>query len=105
MTLHLHPQLSQLISLDSIPWPGNAAAKQELTIQKPHLETSELTTLVSVPDQMTMILDGLAEMRTDGDTVLIRSATTRPAQATGGKDKGWRPIFMLVKPTIIARQG
>lgn len=104
VVLYLHPLLSQLTALETIPWSGNAAAGQNLTVQKPRIETSELETLASVPDKGTLLLGGLAEVRMDGGKTLLRRPTTTPTKGQQPSADGkWLPVFMLVKPTTIVQ--
>jgi beta-lactamase regulating signal transducer with metallopeptidase domain len=87
-TLSLRPQVSALIGMKQVPWPGRPV---DLMVQEPQVRSTELQTTVSIPDGRTLLLGGLEDPRVPGDS----AAATRP-------DRPLRSLFLLVKPKLIA---
>jgi beta-lactamase regulating signal transducer with metallopeptidase domain/type II secretory pathway component GspD/PulD (secretin) len=93
-TLVLHPQISALLGMKQVPWPGRPAGSN-LMVQEPDLRTTELQTTVSVPAGRTLVLGGLedpsAGHAAEGASIVPEPLPNRPL----------RSLFLLVKPTPI----
>jgi type II secretory pathway component GspD/PulD (secretin) len=95
-TLTIHPKLTTLVGMNTLPWPGRPAGSN-LTVQVPDMKTTEMRTTVSVPDGGTVLLGGLeypgpAAGPTTGPST--KPATTRPE----------RNMVLLVKPRLLLQR-
>ncbi len=85
VTLNLKPSFSRLDKIENQPFkPADGSDAQGATIQKPLISSNELQTVVSVPDNGTLLLGGM-KMPVDVD----------------GKLTSPQPTFILIRPTII----
>jgi hypothetical protein len=89
ITLGLRPKLSTLVALRDVPFP-NAPPGENLSVQQPDVQTSEMKTTVTVPDQKTILLRGLTGAMT----------------LKGGADEPqpMQNLLILVKPTAIIQR-
>jgi beta-lactamase regulating signal transducer with metallopeptidase domain len=107
VTLFISPKLTQLAGMDTLPWEGNEAAHQTLTIQRPNLQTRGMETIVSVPNQEAVLLGGFAGLPQPGPTTQPGStALPKPASSTPANNASerWGRVFLLVRPSIIHAQ-
>lgn len=89
VTMVLRPRLSTLVALRDVPFP-NSPPGENLSVQQPDVQISELRTVASVPVGKTLLLRGLRgsmNLGTEGDT-----------QASAVRD-----VLVLVKPSIIVQ--
>jgi beta-lactamase regulating signal transducer with metallopeptidase domain len=86
-TITLRPQLAELKAIRDVPFP-NSPPGENLSVQQPDVETSEIRTTVTVGDGETVLIRGLR-----GSMNLEQDPSGKPSQA--------RNVLLLVKPTII----
>jgi hypothetical protein len=85
VTVSLKPTLSKLLSLKTEQYKN----VKDLMIQVPEVQTQSISTTASVPDRQTMIVGGLVD---------------RDVQIEGKPNPVSRPIFLLVKPSLIVQR-
>jgi type II secretory pathway component GspD/PulD (secretin) len=89
VTLSVHPRMTHLAALEEVPWDRSPAG-EKLTVSRPKLMASELSTTVSIPDGGTLLLGGLKAFAGED----AKLPATKPAV----------PVLMLVKPKLIIQR-
>jgi beta-lactamase regulating signal transducer with metallopeptidase domain len=105
VSLSLRPRLSAMTGKKEVPWPGRPAGST-LTVQEPVVKTSELRTLVSVPDGGTVLFGGLEDPGLNTGPLAADPAnpppTTGPATTRASARPG-RRMYLLVRPVMIVQ--
>jgi beta-lactamase regulating signal transducer with metallopeptidase domain len=96
-TLMIHPKLTKLVGMNSLPWPGRPAGSN-LTVQVPDMKTTEMRTTVSVPDGGTILLGGL-EYPGAAAAGPTTAPSTRPAATQPSRN-----MLLLVKPKLVLQR-
>jgi general secretion pathway protein D len=117
VTMNLHPQISNLISLVSFPFQTGVATTGGLTgggatptadIQLPTVGVTDLHTIVSVPDGGTLLLGGetiaAEDQREEGTPVLSKIPFLKRLFTNKATAKGEQVLLILVRPTIIVQR-
>ena len=103
-TLKLHPALSRLDRIESVPY-SESPPEKKLFIQRPVMTIRELRTTANISNGETLVLGGFAEQGDKPSTQPGKSVPqTQPNAATDdilGKLGPDRMLFLLVTPTII----
>lgn len=91
VTLWLHTQFSKLLGMTQATWAG-APAGLKLMIQKPDIDTFEVQSTISIPDNGTLLMPVL----------LTPQPATRPAATQ--PEASPQSVLLLIRPTIIAQR-
>jgi len=94
ITLNLHPQVSKLLGIDTVPFPDtppdHPAGTPKPTIQQPRLSIAEVRSTVSIPDGQTIVFGGFPDVG-----YLSNDANAKP-------NPNLR-LYFLIKPTLIVQ--